>query len=118
VTREYRDCLDDILSAIDEAMAFTSGMDFEGFQHDRKTVNAVVRSIEVIGLATKLIPEELRARSPEVPWKRMAGIRDVLAHDYFGIELGIVWGVVHVDLPPLRPMIEALRRRIEPHSEK
>ena len=106
--RDYRDYLKDILTAIDESAEFTREMTFDAFMHDKKTINAVVRSLEVIGEAAKNIPEDLRSKAAEIPWKYMAGMRDKLIHEYFGVDLSIVWTVIHSELPPLRPGIERL----------
>ncbi len=106
--RDYRDYLEDIMAAIDESAEFTRDISFEVFTRDRKTVNAVVRSLEVLGEAAKRIPNELRAKAPDVPWKYMAAMRDKLIHEYFGVDLSIVWTVIKVELPALRPKIEQL----------
>jgi uncharacterized protein with HEPN domain len=80
---------------------------------DKKTIKAVIRSLEVLGEASKKIPESIKARYPYVPWKRMAGMRDKLIHEYFGVDLEIVWNVVKNELPPIKPFIEQLSREIE-----
>jgi uncharacterized protein with HEPN domain len=103
MNRTWEDYADDILTAMDDVRGFTAGMDFQRFSTDKKTVNAVLRSLEVMGEATKKIPEDVRARHPEIPWKRFAGMRDKLIHEYFGVDLEIVWGVVQEELPPLMP---------------
>jgi uncharacterized protein with HEPN domain len=113
VIRDYGDYLQDILDAMDETSMFTDGMSFKTFAQDRKTINAVVRSLEVLGEAAKRIPEDLRAQAPDVPWKRMAGMRDKLIHEYFGVDLSIVWAVINDELPPFRPEIERLLRKLE-----
>jgi len=74
--RDYRDYLKDILDSIDDIESFIGGMSFEEFKKDKKTINAVVRSIEVIGEATKNIPRTLKDKHKEIPWKRMAGMRE------------------------------------------
>jgi len=74
--RTYRDYILDILSSIHEIVEFTEGMNFEEFVGDRKTVNAVIRSLEVMGEAVKKIPPEIREKYPEIPWKYIASMRD------------------------------------------
>jgi uncharacterized protein with HEPN domain len=103
--RDYAEYLQDILTAIDEVSEFTIGLTFDQFEADRKTVNAVIRSIEVVGEAARKIPEDLRVRFPEVPWKRMTGMRDKLIHEYFGVDLEIVWKTALEELPPLKPAL-------------
>ena len=103
--RIYLDYLEDILAAIDDVAAFTHDYSSETFATDRKTINAVIRSLEIIGEAAKQIPVHLRNQSPKVPWKYMAGMRDKLIHQYFGVDLSIVWTVVKDELPPLRSEI-------------
>ncbi len=89
--RAWRDYVADILTAVQEVKDFTRGMGYEHFAADRKTVNAVVRSLEVMGEATKRIPEDVRQRYPDVRWKRMTGMHDKLIHEHSGVELEIVW---------------------------
>jgi uncharacterized protein with HEPN domain len=111
--RAWRDYVADILTSIQEVENFTHGMDFEDFASDKKTVNAVVRSLEVMGEAAKRVPETVRLRYPDVPWKRMTGMRDKLIHEYSGVDLEIVWGVVKTELPPVKPLIEQIFEDVE-----
>jgi uncharacterized protein with HEPN domain len=78
---EIADYLSDITNAIDEIEEFTKGMSYEAFAADRKTINAVIRSLEVLGEATKHIPAAVRKKHPDIPWKNMAAMRDVLSHN-------------------------------------
>ncbi|HUV79902.1 MAG TPA: DUF86 domain-containing protein [Candidatus Bathyarchaeia archaeon] len=111
--RELGDYIQDILEALGEVDDFTTGMQFEDFVKDKKTINAVVRSLEVIGEATKKIPDGFREKYSKIPWKRMAGMRDKLIHEYFGIDLEIVWEVINNDLPPIKPLIQKVLEDID-----
>lgn len=104
--RIYADYFQDILDSIGEIEMFVKGLSFDDFTKDRKTVNAVLRSLEVIGEAARKIPESLRIQYPEVPWKKMTGMRDKLIHEYFGVDLETVWQTVREDLPKIKPLIE------------
>ena len=84
--REYRDYLQDIYDAINEVATFIEGMTYEDFLKDKKTINAVIRSIEVIGEASKQLPKAVRDKNPSIPWKKMAGMRNKVIHEYFGVE--------------------------------
>ena len=106
MNRTWEDYADDIVTSMEDIRGFTAGMDFERFSADKKTVNAVLRSLEVMGEAAKKIPDDVRRRHQEVPWKHIAGMRDKLIHEYFGVDLEIVWGVVQQELPPLRPYFD------------
>ncbi len=100
--RDLTDYLLDIQAAMEEVEDFTSGMGFQEFSNDRKTVNATIRSLEVMGEAAKKIPEEVRQRYPRIPWREIAAMRDKLIHEYHGVDLEIVWETVKRDIPPLR----------------
>ena len=113
MTREIRDYFNDILTSVDDVEAFTEEMDFEDFITDKKTTNAVIRSLEIIGEAVKKIPDNIKDSHPELPWKYMAGMRDKLIHGYHGVDLEIVWMVVKEELPPLKPMIQKILDEIE-----
>lgn len=106
--REIVDYLADILTAIVEVEDFIQSMSFEEFAADKKTVNAVIRSLEVLGEATKHIPAAFRNKKADIPWSKMAGMRDVLIHDYMGVDLMTVWKVARERLPVIRPLIEDL----------
>ena len=103
--REYADYLEDILDAISKIAKFIERMTSDQFANDDKTTYAVIRALEIIGEATKHIPEQVRRKYPKVSWREMAGIRDKLIHDYFGVNKEVVWKTVTEDLPKLEPEI-------------
>ena len=111
--RTYRDYILDILTSIQEIEEFVEGMNFEDFVEDRKTVNAVIRSLEVMGEAVKKIPSEIREKYQEIPWKYIAGMRDKLIHEYHGVDLEIVWEVVEKEIPPLKPKFEKILEELK-----
>lgn len=106
MTRDIRDFLKDIYDSIHDIEEFTEDLNYEDFIEDRKTVNAVIRSLEIIGEAAKKIPEEIRQKYPSFPWKGMAGMRDKLIHEYHGVDLEIVWTVSKEEIPPVKSTIK------------
>jgi uncharacterized protein with HEPN domain len=106
--RDIADYLQDILDSINEIRDFTEGISFDEFAADKKTINAVLRSIEVMGEASRRIPEEIRSRYSQVPWRKMTGMRDKLIHEYHGVDIDTVWKTLHEDIPPLRDRINEM----------
>jgi uncharacterized protein with HEPN domain len=100
--------LTDILQNMRDAEEFVLGLSYEQFAADKKTFNAVVRSIEIIGEAAKNVPDSIRSKYPAVPWKEMAGMRDKVIHFYFGVDREAVWLVVKERIPSIKPLIEQI----------
>lgn len=106
--RVYGDYIQDILDSINDLENFTQNITFEEFIEDKKTINAVTRSTEIIGEAAKKIPKSIKDKYPAIPWKKMTGMRDKLIHEYFGIDTEILWKVAKDELPPLKPLIQKI----------
>ena len=99
--RDQRLYLDDILEAISNIREYLVGMDYESFVKDKKTRDAVVRNLEIIGEAAGRLPESFRSAAPEIEWRKIVSLRNILAHQYFGLSLPIIWDVVQSKLQPL-----------------
>jgi len=105
---EFLDYINDILDAMTKAESFIVDYDFEIFSRDWKTIFAVIRALEIIGEATKKIPENIRANYSNIPWKSIAGIRDKLIHGYDNIDLNLVWETVDQQIPYLKHQFQKI----------
>ena len=111
--RDYVDYVSDVRDNLLAAWRFAQGLSFEEFLSDEKTQYAIVRAFEIVGEAAKHIPEEVRGRHPQVPWKEMAGMRDRLIHNYLRVSLHIVWEAATSDTQRYLPLIEAVLKSEE-----
>jgi uncharacterized protein with HEPN domain len=89
--RDFRLYLDDILEAIQQIRTYVADQNEETFANDRKTQDAVVRNLEIIGEAAGNLPDQVRQGEPEIDWRKITGLRNILIHEYFGINLPIIW---------------------------
>jgi uncharacterized protein with HEPN domain len=112
--RDYTDFLNDIYNSINKGIAFINGMSYEDFSKDEKTQYALIRVIEVIGEASKKIPAEIKDQSQDIPWREISGMRDLLIHDYFEVNIQVVWETGKNDLPELK---EKIQRLIQDYSK-
>ena len=103
--RDYSLYLKDIVSNIETAERFITGISFEEFISDERTNYAVVRCLEIIGEAARRIPAGLRNKYPDIPWKTMVGTRNVIIHEYASVDLTEVWKTTKNNLPPLKKQI-------------
>ena len=94
--------IEDILEALGRIDQYTQGIDFDQFKSDQRTIDAVVRNLEIIGEAASHIPELIIQNNHQIPWKYMKAMRNLLIHEYFGVNVEILWQTVKHDLPPLK----------------
>jgi uncharacterized protein with HEPN domain len=105
----YELYLDDIRECIRKIESFSDGLNFSRFSKDEKTVDAVIRNLEIIGEAVKKIPIDIKKKNPDVEWKKIAGLRDILIHEYAGINMKIIWDVVRNKVPELKKSIQNIK---------
>ena len=111
--RNYRLYLRNILAAMIDAQKFVEGMDSEAFAADDKTTSAVVQKLGIVGEATKNVPETIRQKYPQVPWRQMAGRGDLLIHEYHNVNYVVVWEIATKLIPPLQPIIKQILKDME-----
>lgn len=113
MNRVYIDYLRDMLDNAKRAIRFSSDMDYKTFIADERIIYAVIRAVELVGEATRNIPEEIRAKYPEIPWRDASDMRNKLVHQYFGIDLEVIWKTIHEDLPDLVNFLDDIIRQEE-----
>lgn len=112
--RDFRLYLDDILKAIHQIRSYMADQDEEAFSTDRKTQDAVIRNLEIIGEAAGKLSDQFHTTDPEIDWRKIKGLRNILIHEYFGINLPIIWDVIHSKLGPLETVC---RKHLEKAAE-
>src|SRR5260221_14406980 len=98
MTRDYSDYFSDMYDAVCSAENFIAGISYDDFVRDSKTIYAVIRALEIIGEASSKIPEDIRKKYPALPWNEMKGMRNKLIHEYFGVNVKVIWKTVKEDL--------------------
>jgi len=109
--REWRIRLNDIVDAAERAVRYTHGLTFDQFAADGRTIDAVSYAIVIIGEAANAVPESVIGAAPEIPWSDIRGMRNRVAHEYFGVDVKVLWQTVREDLPPLIATLRALASR-------
>jgi uncharacterized protein with HEPN domain len=110
MNREFLDFVEDILDAMEKAEILLQGVSYENFEADFRINFAVIRALEIIGEASKRLPETIREKYPEIPWRGMTGMRDRIIHGYDNVDFQIVWDVVKKDIPQIKPSIHKILR--------
>ncbi|HEX2869004.1 MAG TPA: DUF86 domain-containing protein [Ignavibacteriales bacterium] len=105
--RDWKILFEDILDSINKISTYTKDCEFDDFASSSLVVDAVVRNIEIIGEASKNVPEAVKLSAPEIPWNKMAGIRNRIVHEYFGVDISIIWFIVTNELPQLKVRIQS-----------
>ncbi|MDI6788484.1 MAG: DUF86 domain-containing protein [Planctomycetota bacterium] len=111
--RDYIDYLEDILKSINNIKDFTKGLTYKDFVKDEKTSLAVIKSIEIIGEAVKKVPNSIKNKYPDVEWKKISGMRDILVHEYFGVDMKILWRVIRRRIASLGTIIRTVIQKEE-----
>jgi len=106
--RDWRLYAEDIIQACGKVRRYVAGMSYEAFAADERTQDAVIRNIEIIGEAAKHVPDEIVAGAPEIAWRNIRGMRDILAHGYFGTSLEIVWATATTRMDEIEAAIRKL----------
>lgn len=104
--REILLLLEDMMDAAQKILSYTSGMNFDDFTNDDKTIDAVVRNFEIIGEASNRVPDNFKSDHPEIEWRRMTGLRNRIIHEYFGINYEMVWKIKEENIPELVELIQ------------
>ena len=111
--RNWKFRLEDILESLDLISEYTEGLDYNSWANDRKTIDAVIRNIEIIGEAATHIPEDVQEKYNDIPWYQMKGMRNILIHEYFGVDEDVLWKTIKEDLPVLKTKIHKMINELE-----
>ena len=101
--------VEDIWEAIEKIQRYVAGLDHDTFIKDDKTIDSVVRNLEIIGEVANRLPEDFRAQHPEIEWRKVIGLRNRIVHDYFNIDVEIVWELIQKDLTNLKSQLSLIR---------
>ena len=109
--REWKLFVEDILESVEKIEEYVKDMTPDDFKQDRKTTDAVVRNFEIIGEASRYIPDDIKIKFQNVDWKAIVGLRNRIAHEYFGISLAIVWEIIKGELPILKEQMKEISEK-------
>ncbi len=109
--RSWEVIFQDMLDAIAKIEQYTQDMDFDTFVTSSMAIDAVVRNIEIVGEASRHLDDAFRNQYPEIPWQKIAGIRNRIVHEYFGVDVSIIWFIVEKELNPLKQQLQKILNR-------
>jgi uncharacterized protein with HEPN domain len=107
--RDYRLYLDDIIAAIKKIEKYSKGLTIQGLKKKSLVIDGIARNLEIIGEAAKNIPYPVKEKHPDIEWKKIAGLRDILAHEYFGVDVEVLWDIIKNKLPDLKKKISRIK---------
>ena len=105
--------VEEMLEAVSNSLEFVEGETWEAFSTNKLVTSAVIRQLEVLGEAARLLPQSVKEQFPDLPWRAMTGLRNRLIHEYFDVSLSTVWQVLQEELPQLQPQLEELLKSLE-----
>ena len=106
--RNWKFRLEDIIEALDRIFQYVQDLNYDSWLKDQKTIDAVVRNLEIIGEAAANLPQEIQDQFTDIPWYQMKGMRNILIHEYFGLDNEVLWKTVHNDLPLLKIKLQKI----------
>lgn len=116
MTRNFRMFLSDIVVSMNKIENYVAGLTFESFEKNDLIVDAVVRNFQIIGEASRNLPDDIKAKYPLIPWKKMINLRNYIAHEYFGIDISIIWNIVTINIPETKPLVIAMLEQFPENS--
>jgi uncharacterized protein with HEPN domain len=106
--RSWKFRFEDILEALDRIFRYVKDLNYDGWMKDQKTIDAVIRNLEIIGEAAANVPQEIQDLYVDIPWYQMKGMRNILIHEYFGVDNDVLWNTIQKDLPVLKEKLQAV----------
>ena len=106
--RSWKFRIEDIIEALDRIFRYVQDLNYDGWIKDQKTIDAAIRNLEIIGEAAANVPQEIQDLYVDIPWYQMKGMRNILIHEYFGVDNDVLWNTIKKDLPALKEKLQAI----------
>jgi len=107
-SRSWKFRIEDIIEALDRIFHYVKDLNYDAWMKDQKTIDAVIRNLEIIGEAAANVPREIQDLYVDIPWYQMKGMRNILIHEYFGVDNDVLWNTIQKDLPVLKEKLQAV----------